>query len=101
MRVRSGCLVSRRALEISSVSFSPLTQTRARIHPQIHTATDRVPLGRDRDRLADDVQVAPALGEPALALKRGAAAGPVHQIHRLPRAVAGVDRCKTAAGALL
>src|SRR5229473_2420834 len=51
-----------------------LPQTRARVHPEVDPAADRIPFRRDRDRLADDVQVAPALGEPALALERGAAA---------------------------
>src|SRR5439155_15717766 len=46
------------------------------------------------------MQVAPAFGEAARALERGAAAVPVHQIHRLARAVAGIDRGEPAAGAL-
>ena len=52
----------------------------ARVHPKIYLAADGVPLGRDRDRLVDDVQVAPALGEAALAhgpvdLKKGQVSG--------------------------
>jgi hypothetical protein len=55
-------------------------QPLARVHPKIYPAADGVPLGRDRDRLVDDVQVAPALGEAALAhgpvdLKKGQVSG--------------------------
>src|SRR5271169_4287732 len=53
---------------------------------------------RDRDCPADDVLVAPAFGEAARALERRAAAVPVHQVHRLARAVAGVDGGQPAAG---
>jgi len=35
-----------------------LAQARARVHPQIHPAADGVPLGHDRDRLANHMQVA-------------------------------------------
>src|SRR5271166_1649369 len=56
---------------------------------------------RDRDRLADEVLVAPARGEAARALGRRAAAAPVHQVHRLARAVASVDSGQPATGALL
>jgi hypothetical protein len=38
----------------------------ARVHPKIYPAADGVPLGRDRDRLVDDAQVAPAAGEAVL-----------------------------------
>src|SRR5215475_659939 len=78
-----------------------LAQTRARVHPQVHPAADGVPLRRDRDRLADDVQVAPALREAALALERRAATVPVHQVHRLARVVGGVDGGQAAARPLL
>src|SRR5712691_5439361 len=78
-----------------------LAQTRARVHPQVHPAADGVPLRRDRDRLADDVQVAPALGQTALALERRAAPVPVHQVHRRARVVGGVDGGQPAAGPLL
>src|SRR5919106_4397979 len=78
-----------------------LAQTRARVHPQIHPAADGVPLRRDRDRLADDVQVAPALGQAALALERRTATVPVHQIHRLTSIVGGVDGGQPAASPLL
>jgi hypothetical protein len=50
--------------------------------------------------LGDRVEVAPALGEAAVAPEGRAAARPVHQIHRLARAVGGVDRSEAAAGAL-
>jgi hypothetical protein len=43
----------------------------------------------------------PALGKPARALERRAAAVAIHQVHRLTRAVAGVDSGQPAAGALL
>src|SRR5215831_18525377 len=78
-----------------------LAQARTGIHPEIDTAADRVPLGGNRDRLADGVQVAPALGEAAVAHERRAAAMPVHEIHRLTRAVAGVERSQSAARPLL
>src|SRR5205823_14766237 len=77
-----------------------LAQTRARIHPEIDAAADRVPFGGERDRLADGVQVAPALGQAALALERGAAAVPVYEVHRLAGAVGGVGRGQPAAGPL-
>ena len=44
-------------------------QSRARIHPEIDPAADRIPLRRERDGLADGVQVTPAFGEAALALE--------------------------------
>src|SRR5215471_17998756 len=78
-----------------------LTQTRARVHPQVHPAADGVPLWRDCDRLADDVQVAPALGQAAVALERRAATVPIHQVHGLARVVGGVDSGQPAAGPLL
>src|SRR4030095_1982483 len=78
-----------------------LAQTRTRVHPQVHPAADGVPLRRDRDRLADDVQVAPALGQAALALERRAATVPVHQVHRLASIVGCVDGGQPAAGPLL
>src|SRR4051794_36569462 len=90
-----GCLAADRFLPW------PLAQPRARVPPEIDAAADGVPLGRERDRLADGVQVAPAFGEAALALEGRAAAVPVHQIHRLARAVGGVDRGQPTAGALL
>src|SRR5262249_22932523 len=77
---------------------SALAQTWARVHPQVHPAADGVPLRRDRDCLADDVQIAPALGQAALALERRAATVPVHQVHRLARVVGGVDGGQPAAG---
>src|SRR5260370_11885991 len=46
-----------------------LAQAWARVHAEIHAAAERVPFGRERDRLAAGVQVAPALGEAAFALK--------------------------------
>lgn len=46
-----------------------LTQARARVEAEIDAAADRVPFGRERDGLADGVQVAPALGEAAFALE--------------------------------
>src|SRR5215510_8358488 len=78
-----------------------LAQTRARVHPQVHPAADGVPLWRDRDRLANDVQVAPALGQAALALERRAATVPVHQVHRRASVVSGVDGGQPATGPLL
>src|SRR2546430_1381049 len=78
-----------------------LAQTWARVHPQVHPAADGVPLRRDRDRLADNVQVAPALGQAALTLERRTAAVPVHQVHRLASVVGGVDGGQPAAGPLL
>src|SRR5215468_3781162 len=78
-----------------------LTQTRTRVHPQVHPAADGVPLWRDCDRLANDVQVAPALGQAALALERCAATVPVHQVHRRASVVGGVDGGQPAAGPLL
>src|SRR5262245_30545519 len=78
-----------------------LAQTRARVHPQVHPAADGVPLRRDRDRLANDVQVAPALSQAALALERRAATVPVHQVHRLASIVGCVDGGQPAAGTLL
>src|SRR4029077_925038 len=77
-----------------------IPQTRARVPPQVDPPADRIPLRRERDRLADDVQVAPAFGQTARALERRAAAVPVHQIHSLARAVGGVGRGQPATGAL-
>src|SRR5213082_524941 len=77
---------------LQRLSCPSLPQAGARVDPEIDPAADRVPLRRDRDGLADGVQIAPALGEAALALERGAAAVPVHQLHRLPRTVAGIGR---------
>src|SRR5215469_3009146 len=74
---------------------------RAGVHAEVDTPADRVPFRRDRHRLADRVQVAPTLGEPAFALERGAAAKVVHEIHRIARAIGGVGRGEPAAGALL
>src|SRR2546428_3655682 len=78
-----------------------LAQTRARVHPQVPPAADGVPLRRDRDRLANDVQVAPALGQAAVTLERRAATVPIHQVHRRARVVGGVDGGQPAAGPLL
>ena len=50
-----------------------LAQPRARVQPQVHPAAEGVPLRRDGDCLANDVQVAPALGQAAGALERRAA----------------------------
>ena len=77
-----------------------LTQPRTRIHPQQRPSPDRIPLRPDRDRLPHNMQVAPALGQPALVLERRAATVPVHQVHRLARAVGGVGRCEAAASPL-
>src|SRR3989454_10683408 len=79
----------------------PLAQPRARVHLQEDPAADRVPLRRERGGLADDVEVAPALGQTTLATVRRAAAVPVHQIHRLASAVGGMDRGQPATGPLL
>src|SRR5205814_1411442 len=46
-------------------------------------------------------EIAPALGQTTLAPVRRAAALPVHQIHRLPRAVGGMHRGQPAPGPLL
>src|SRR5215468_296303 len=46
------------------------------------------------------MQIAPALGEATLGLKRCAATVLVHQIHRLACVVAGVDGSQAAAGTL-
>jgi hypothetical protein len=69
--------------------------------PSPDTPDRRSGTRRDRDGLADDVQIAPVLGEAALAMERHAAAVPVHQVYRLARAVAGVVSGQPAAGALL
>src|SRR5437899_4807786 len=79
----------------------PLARPRARVHLQEDPAADRVPLGRERGRLADDVEIPPALGQAALAPVRRAATVPVHQIHRLARTVGSVDRGQPATGPLL
>ena len=79
----------------------PLAKPRARVHVQEGPAADRVPLRRDRGRLADDVKVAPALGQTTLATVGRAATVPVHQVHRLASAVGGVDRGQPTAGPLL
>jgi hypothetical protein len=76
-------------------------QPRARVHLQVDPAADRVPLRRERVRLADDVEITPALGQAALALERRAATVPVRQIHRLASAVGGMDRGQPAPGPLL
>src|SRR5262245_28882851 len=47
------------------------------------------------------MEVAPALGQAALALERCAAAATVHQVHRVASPVRSVDRRQTAAGSLL
>src|SRR5262249_60696803 len=78
-----------------------LAQPWAGVEAEIDAAADRVPFGRERDGLADCVQVTPAFGEVAVALERCAAPVPVRQIHRLTRAVGGVARGHAAAGALL
>src|SRR5262245_34170482 len=78
-----------------------LAQTRTRVHPQVHPTADGVPLWRNRDRLANDMQVAPALGQAALALERRAATVPIHQVHRSASVVSGVDGGQPAAGPLL
>src|SRR2546425_9701892 len=78
----------------------PLAQPRARVHLQEDPTADRVPLRRERDCLADDVEVAPALGQAALAPIRRAAAVTVHQIHRLTSAVGGMNRGQPATGPL-
>src|SRR2546428_612842 len=78
-----------------------LAQPRARVHLQVDPAADRVPLRRERDRLADDVEITPALGQAALAPVRRAATVPVHQIHRLASAVGSMDRGQPATGPLL
>src|SRR2546429_8579515 len=54
----------------------PLAQPRARVHLQEDPAADRVPLRRERGGLADDVEVAPALGQTTLATVRRAATVP-------------------------
>src|SRR6202035_1627119 len=82
-------------------SWGGRAQARPGVDAQIAPAADRVPFGRERDGLADGVQVAPAFGEAALALERRAAAVPVHQIHRFARAVGGVGGGQAAAGTLL
>jgi len=81
--------------------FSSLAQARAGVHLQEDAATHRVPLRRERDRLTDDVEVAPALGQAALAPVRRAATVLVHQAHRLASALGGVDRGQPAAGPLI
>src|SRR5437867_4407958 len=77
-----------------------LAQPWARVHLQEDPTADRVPLRRERDCLADDVEVAPALGQAALAPIRRAAAVTVHQIHRLTSAVGGMNRGQPATGPL-
>lgn len=91
----------RQGAGVGSLAGALLAQAGAGVDPEIDAAADRVPFGGDRHGLADDVQVAPALGKAALALERRAAAVTVHQIHRLARAVGGVGRGQAAAGALL
>src|SRR6516165_438681 len=95
-------MVSRRAAGRTTALYrTRLAQTRPRVHPQIHPAADRVPLGREGDGLAHGVQVAPAFRQTALALERRATAVMVYQIHRLARALGGVGRRQAAAGTLL
>src|SRR5881628_1245702 len=77
-----------------------LAQPWARVHLQEDPTADRVPLRRERDCLTDDVEVAPALGQAALAPIRRAAAVTVHQIHRLTSAVGGMNRGQPATGPL-
>src|SRR5262245_24119333 len=60
-----------------------LAQPWARVEPEECPAADRIPLRSERRRLADHLQVAPHLGQPALGLERGAPAVPEHQVHRL------------------
>src|SRR5438270_7791232 len=76
-------------------------QPRARVHLQQDAAAHGVPLRREGDRLSDDVKVAPALGQAALAPVRRAATVLVHQIHRLASALGGVDGGQPAAGPLI
>src|SRR5918992_3682066 len=78
-----------------------LAEPRPGLPPQVTPAANGIPLWRNRDRLADDVQVPPALGQAALALERRAATVPVHQVHCLASVVGGVDGGQPAAGALL
>src|SRR2546422_10090336 len=78
-----------------------LAQPRARVHLQEDAAAHGVPLRRERDRLTDDVKVAPALGQAALAPVRRAATVLVHQIHRLASALGGGARGQPAAGPLI
>src|SRR5258705_5837665 len=93
------------ALVISGISVVSLTRLLAQPRPRVHLeqgpATHRVPLRHERDRLPDHVEIAPALGEAALATVRRAAAVPVHQIHRLAGAVGGVGGGQPATGSLL
>src|SRR5688572_6710992 len=77
-----------------------LAQARPRVHVEQDPATDRKPLGHDCDRLADDLEIAPALGQATLTPVRRAAALPVDQVHRLARAVGGVHRGQPAPGPL-
>src|ERR1700687_27874 len=79
----------------------PLAQPRARVHLHEDPAAHRVPLRHDGDRLTDDLEIAPALGQTALAPVGRAATLPVHQVHRLAGAVGGVDGGQAAPGALL
>src|SRR5262245_943026 len=78
-----------------------LTAAGARDGGGVRAARGSVPFRTRPHRLADGGQVAPAFGEAAFAFERRAAAMPVHQIHRLARAVGGVARGQAAAGPLL
>src|SRR5215470_515153 len=92
---------SQNGIGLSLSRFLDSTHPRARVHVQEHAAAHRVPLRHQRDRLADDLEVAPALGQAAVAPVRRAAAVAEHQIHRLARAVGGMDRGQSASSALL
>jgi hypothetical protein len=51
-----------------------------RVRAEAHAAADRVPFAPEGHRLSDGAQVAPAFGQPPVALERGAAAEPIGQI---------------------
>src|ERR1043166_4628153 len=78
-----------------------LAQSRAGVHVQEGPAADRVPLGRDRGRLADDGKVAPALGQTAPATVGRAAPCRVHQFQRFAGVVGGVARAQPTGSPLL
>jgi hypothetical protein len=67
-----------------------LAQAGAGVEAEVDAAADRVPFGREGDRLADGVQVAPAFGQAAVALEGRTAAVPICQLHRLACALGGV-----------
>src|SRR5262249_59275706 len=78
-----------------------LTQARPGIHVQEGPPAHRVPLRHERDGLADDMEIAPAFGEPALAPVRGAAPVSEHQVHRRAGAVGGIGGGPPAARPVL